>query len=94
MLIKKRRMYFIGFVLLVVLVFSFTVSRRKILLQQYMDFGNSIAERYSAEITGDLNLFRALLTYGATSIDYRTTAGWSAEEIFDWILLYYKHLQS
>lgn len=93
MLIKKRRMYFIGFVLLVVLVFSFTVSRRKILLQQYMDFGNSIAERYSAEITGDLNLFRALLTYGATSIDYRTTAGWSAEEIFDWIFLYYKHLQ-
>lgn len=91
--LKQSKFYFAGFLVLLALMITFYISMRRILLLHYQDLGDSLAEQYSAEITGDLNLFRALLSYGANSIDYRAEANWSDDEIYDWICLYYQRLQ-
>lgn len=91
--LKKTRLYFVILLILLILMSTFYVSMHRMLLIHYQEFGLSLAKRYSAEITGDLNLFRALLSYGTNSIDYRAEAGWSEDEVADWINLYYQRLQ-
>ena len=91
--LKKTRFYFIGFLVLLVLMSIFYVSMRRVLLLHYQEYGTSLAKRYSAEVSGDLSLFRALIVYGANSIDYRAESGWTVGETEDWIKLYYERLQ-
>ena len=91
--LKKTKFYFIGFLVLLILMSVFYVSRHRTLLQNYQELGNSLAQCLSSEITGDLNLFRALLSYGTNSINFREDAGWHEDDITDWIVLYYQRLQ-
>ena len=90
---KQTKFYIAGFLLVVAAMCAFYISRQNTLLQNYQALGNSLAERFSAEMIGDLNLFRAMLSYGANSIDYREEEGWHEDDITEWILLYYERLQ-
>ncbi len=90
---KRTKFYFLGFLILLLLMTSFYVSTRRVLLENYQELGTSIANSYSSEVNGDINLFRSLLALGAKSIDAGTVEGRSPEEIQVWIHRYYERLQ-
>ena len=90
---KRNKFYFLGFLILLALMTSFYISTRQILLENYQELGTYIADSYSSEVTGDLNLFRSLLTLGARSIDAKTKDGVPTLEADTWIRAYYERLQ-
>ena len=91
--LKKTRLYILGIIIMIVLAGIFYYSMRKTLLENYQEFGTSLAKRYSAEIAGDINLFRGLLEFGTYGLDYRVENGQSEEEINEWIVTYYNRLE-
>lgn len=90
--LKKMRLYIISFLVLVLMSVVFTFFMRKLLLTQHMNLGDSIASRYAVEMTGNLNLFCSLLSYGTSSLDYRAAKGYNTEKIFDWLDIYYEQV--
>lgn len=77
---KSERNIFILF-FLVLLVIFFAAFMRRILLEQYLKLGNSIALRYSLEMAGELDLISTLLDHGSYMAAFETEKGADEKEL-------------
>lgn len=90
---QRTKFYFLTMVIMLLLAGGFYLFMQKVLLETYQELGTAQAERYAAQIQGDLNLFRGWVNYGAESIDEKAAQGQSAQEITQWIETFYHRIQ-
>lgn len=88
---KSERNIFILF-FLVLLVIFFAAFMRRILLEQYLKLGNSIALRYSLEMAGELDLISTLLDHGSYMAAIETEKGADEKELSEWVALFRKRM--
>ena len=90
---KKLRYYAIATAVLVAIGAGFFWFLRRVLLQNYQDLETSMAQGYAVEVEGDLNVYKALIAFGADGIDARIEEGESSQAIAAWIGRYCDRLQ-
>lgn len=74
------------------LVIFFAAFMRRILLEQYLKLGNSIALRYSLEMAGELDLISTLLDHGSYMAAIETEKGADEKELSEWVALFRKRM--
>lgn len=88
---KSKRNIFILF-FFVLLVIFFAAFMRRILLEQYLKLGNTIASRYSLEMAGELDLISTLLEHGSYMAAIETEKGADEKELSEWVALFRKRM--
>ena len=91
---KELRIYFIVILLLAVLGAAFHAVLRQALLKNFQEVGTALARSYVSEESNNLTVYETLLTFGAESINVRVQKGLSADEIEEWLGMYYERLQT
>ena len=72
---------------------SFALLRTE-LLKNAQDLGASLAQSYASEERNNLTVYETLLTFGTESINSRVQEGNTAEELQEWISLYFERLEA
>lgn len=72
---------------------SFGLLRTE-LLKNAQDLGTSLAQSYASEERNNLTVYETLLTFGTESINSRVQEGNTAEELQEWISLYFERLEA
>lgn len=91
---KEMRIYFIVILLLAVLGAAFHAVLRQALLKNFQEVGTALARSYVSEESNNLTVYETLLNFGAESINVRIQEGRTADEIEEWLGMYYERLQT
>ena len=92
-ILRKLKIYFAILIFMLAIGCVFYIFIRNSLLHNYQNLGDSIASNYASEVEGDLNIFRALISFGTENIDSYVRDGDSFETAERKIKLYYQRLQ-
>ena len=91
---KELRIYFAVILLLAVLGAAFHAVLRQALLKNFEEVGTALARSYVSEESNNLTVYETLLNFGAESINVRVEEGLSADEIEEFLGMYYERLQT
>ena len=91
---KELRIYFAVILLLAVLGAAFHAVLRQALLKNFQEVGTALARSYVSEESNNLTVYETLLNFGAESINVRVEEGLSADEIEEFLGVYYERLQT
>ena len=89
----KLRYYLAATLVLIAAGIGFFLFLRQMLLQNYQEIETSVAEKYAAEVSGDLNAYKALITYGTDLIDARIAENESTDMLEERVGQYCIRLQ-
>ena len=91
---KKLRYYLFATLVLIAAGIVFSAFLQKVLLQNHQTIETSAAQHYAAEVDGDLNTYKALISYGTYMLDARMEEGDSDEDIISRINQYCIRIQT
>ena len=91
--IQRTWLYFLGLLMLTILSLVFYRLVRNTLMDDYIEVGTSMADRYAISVQSDLNKYQALLTYGVEGIDADTTENVTVEQMTAWAHRYHSLIE-
>ncbi len=94
LVLSRMRMGLIAFGLLFVLILVSLMVIRTALLRNAQESGTAMARNLAAEEQSNLSVYQTLLSFGTASIDLKLSEGASAQDLQDWMALFYGRLES
>ena len=92
LVLKEMQFNIAVFLLLLSLSAAGLVIVGNALLRNAQDTGRALARSYASEESGNLAVYRTLLSFGAASIDRRLLDGEDPEDMNEWMGLYFQRL--
>ena len=94
LVLSRMRMGLIVFGLLFVLILASLMVIRTALLRNAQESGTAMARNLAAEEQSNLSVYETLLSFGTSSIDLQLSEGASAEDLQEWMDLFFGRLES
>ena len=91
---RRMRLPLVAFAALTLLTLAGILLIRTALLRNAREAGTALSASCAAEEEGRLSVYETLLNFGVASLDSRLAAGESREEIWDFVGMYFRRVDS